>query len=120
MELGTFSIVMRFAIDLETKALEIYNNKENEEYENIIIQYKKRIKRLNRLIRENTTEMILEPIDDFKSDPFEFQDDSTDVKVIEDLLASFYNEAAIKIQFMDEVAEIFEDFVEIHKKNINT
>jgi len=117
MNLATFGAVMKFAISAENKVLEYYKTQNEEKHKSLVKQYEKRIKRLERLSRENTTEMILEPIKDFNTEEYEFNVDIDTISDIETKMANFYKKAAIKVHFLDEVAEFFEDFVEEHGEN---
>ncbi len=79
-----------------------------------------RVRTLKRLQRENTTEMILEPITGFSSNAYEI--DENEISETEEVsmdrlteiverLATFYQDAALKTQFLPEVADVFESFV---------
>ena len=88
----------------------------------------KRIKTVERIRRENVTEMILEPITGLDSDsykPVTSIPDSPDDKSlqgialeIEKSLHSFYVEAGAKIDFLSEVAYSFEILAEANEESI--
>ena len=88
----------------------------------------KRIKTLERVRRENVTEMILEQIEGLDSDSFKIEttilakDDKTlkhHVKTIESTLQSFYTTAAKKIDFLPEAEYAFELLAEKNEETIN-
>jgi len=88
----------------------------------------KRIKTLERIRRENVTEMILEPIIGLNSETYkpettssEGSDDNTVKRVaviIEKNLNEFYNQAAVKIDFLSEVAYLFELLAEANEATL--
>lgn len=68
-ELGTFGAVIRFAVDLEGRAVEFYQALADggqttapEAVRALVRAHKKRQQLLEQMRRENVTEMILEPI----------------------------------------------------------
>ncbi len=137
MSLGTFGSVIKFAIRLEKEAMNYYEkivdnimkNDKKLAFEAIIKQSKKNIKRLQRVQRENTTEMILEPIKDFVSDQYEqagsLVEDWNEDEVIEQSkriegnINNFFKDASVKVNFLGEVAYIFEQLAVKHKDNVN-
>lgn len=126
IQLGTFGVIMKFAINLESDALEFYktcreniDNKEIDElFTQIINDADKRLKILERVRRENVTEMILEPIKDLDSDPFQIEPfllhDPSDSKICEIAVRNerrrldFFEVAAEKIEFLIEASTAFE------------
>jgi len=125
--LVTFGAVLKFALKIEKQALEFYyNNINNELFKSLVPQYEIRIKKLKRIRRENTTEMILEPIHGFESSPFEIEGfiktqleeriENTG-KEVEKIISVFYNEAAKKIVFLNEVSNLFEEIAFDHERN---
>ena len=135
MALGTFGAVLKFALDLEATATAFYetattittNQQLKNLFEKLIMQGQKRIKVIMRVRRENTTEMILEPIHGLESQPYrpptECPEGCSDVDLlklattVEKKLQSFYLEAVEKISFLSEVATIFEELAEVHLQN---
>ncbi len=134
MELGTFGSILKYAIELETEVIEFYTSMTSHAsdqklvdlFKELVLRGEKRIKTLERVRRENTTEMILEPIKDFNSD--EYSIDTTTIPSdneatrnmaidIETKLEEFYNTAAKKIEFLIEAAYAFELLAE---KNTET
>lgn len=85
------------------------------------------MERLKRLRRENTTEMILEPISGLNAEKYrpktECPEGCPDKQLIElamemeNLNSAFYIKAAKKIEFMIEPANIFEQMAEENTEN---
>ncbi|MCE7741114.1 MAG: hypothetical protein GOP50_01525 [Candidatus Heimdallarchaeota archaeon] len=131
MTLGTLGAVIKYALKLEAavislyeKALETANVKEdNATITSKVSQGQKNIKKLKKLQRENTTEMILEPIKDFHKDSFE-EILQTDLETfnfersgeIENKIALFYEEAASKVSFIQEASYIFQQLALKHSE----
>ncbi|NPD88952.1 MAG: hypothetical protein HGN29_09510 [Asgard group archaeon] len=131
MSLVTLGAVLKFAVKIEDQAKEFYeNNIDCEDFKNLLPQYEKRIKKLIRVRRENTTEMILEPIKDFSPNLYQIAQQieenvksfslSIIGKKIERTIGDFYSEAAKKIAFLSEVATLFDDISADHYKNSDT
>ncbi|TET31687.1 MAG: hypothetical protein E3J70_01720 [Candidatus Heimdallarchaeota archaeon] len=131
MSLRTLGAVLKFTLDIEQLAITFYEtavtktkNQELIEVISSLIKYgNKRIKKVKRIRRENTTEMILEPIKDLESEPFQLEaqpktwDDNSikeHAKLIELKIAEFYTVAASKVSFLGEVAYNFEQLAESH------
>jgi len=124
LDLGTFGAIMKFALEIESSVIEIYEKGSTqvadatlkEQLANLVSRGQKRIQTLERVRRENVTEMILEPIEGLDSDSFEIKTDlPTDMESIrmvvieiEKALLEFYNTAAVKIDFLPEAAYAFE------------
>ncbi len=135
MELGTFGAVMKFALQLESDSIEMYDKvipmlSESREDAKLITKLKdasvNRIRNLERVRRENVTEMILEPIRDFDSSQYELTRDNLSegkelpsmLKRIEQCKRAFYSEASIKIEFLIEASTVFEQFADDCESNI--
>ena len=94
----------------------------------LVTRGQKRINTLERVRRENVTEMILEPIEGFDSDSFGIDTDAslalddatirTMVISIESTLQKFYITAARKIDFLPEAAYAFELLAEKNEETI--
>ncbi len=127
MKLGTIGAVLKFAIQIESTlqtAAELLHSKMTDEKSKTTIAelvaiHKKRINRLRRLQRENTTEMFLEPIVGLSSDQYEDESpvvEKDDALLMQELqeaerrAQSFYMGAAPKIDFLPEIADVFEEF----------
>jgi len=125
LNLGTLGAIFKFSLEIENKALAFYEEYiELENFGDIVVQYRKRIKRLKRIQRENTTEMILEPIEDFKGLLFDFSSEGKEFKDVESVISFaksmeekikiFYFQASEKVTFLKEVAYIFKEFSKEH------
>ncbi|MFX0107724.1 MAG: hypothetical protein ACFE7R_05550 [Candidatus Hodarchaeota archaeon] len=130
MELGTFGAVLKFAMDLETKALSFYgsatevanDNSLASNFDSLFQRGEKRLKTLERVRRENTTEMILEPITGLNPEDYELEISITKsmskenlqkiAVAIEDKLRKYYTDAATKIEFLIEAASVFEQLAD--------
>jgi hypothetical protein len=137
MELGTLGSILKYALKLENTlitfskgVIENINKPETcEMFQKLISRHEKIMKRLKRVRRENTTEMILEPIKDFDSndyllDEFDQQVFSVEnfgqtLKNIETVISDFYVIAAEKLSFISEVSSFLEDLAEKHRENKN-
>jgi rubrerythrin len=126
MDLGTFGAILKFAIDTESKAGEFYTSLGSMEIgqnlarlsEDFAHRSQIRIKTLERIRRENTTEMILEPIvglDSEKYTPITLVPEGATEAIIKEIaqdieraLYNFYKTAAEKVEFLSEVAYAFE------------
>jgi rubrerythrin len=135
MELGTFGAILKFALDIENQVSTFYKSAAalpvNRNLGTIFLELssrgEKRLKTLERIRRENVTEMILESIVGLNSDDYmittkipESADDNVLKQLaisIETTLQDFYNTAATKIDFLSEAAYAFELLAE---KNAET
>lgn len=127
---------MKFALEIEGNVTDFY--KEVSEYtkedalrgllRELYTRGQKRLNTLERVRRENVTEMILEPIEGLDSESFEFNteisegtDDAT-IKTlatsIESVLQKFYTAAAKKIEFLPEAEYAFELLAEKNEEAI--
>ena len=127
---------MKFALEIEGKVSDFY--KEVSEHAkddtlvgvlgDLVARGQKRIKTLERVRRENVTEMILEPIEGLDSDSFGIEtvvsqgiDDGTIktlASAIETTLQKFYIAAAKKIDFLPEAEYAFELLAEKNEETI--
>jgi rubrerythrin len=133
MELGTFGAIMKFALETENDVTSFYESVEDlaqsEElaslFNNLAKRGQKRAKTIERIRRENVTEMILEPITGLDSDIYtpvttipESPDDKTLQEIaveIENNLYAFYTQAAVKVDFLSEVAYALELLAEANQ-----
>lgn len=122
MELKTFGGVMGFAVDYEQRAADWYSRAADAAQDaslkatlvSLGEAHAKRKKLMERVRRENVTEMILEPIAGLSSEPFEPGDATPGVRdeikslalKREELAEQFYATAAGKLS-IPEVARIF-------------
>ncbi len=135
MELGTFGAVIKFALELEAMAAAFYETASvitsTEQlkipFEAYIQKRLLRMETLKRLRRENTTEMILEPIHGLQDAEYRVKSECPEGCPDEELLKlasemeernqKFYTDAAQKIEFLIESAEIFDRFAEENGDN---
>lgn len=126
MELGTFGAILKFAMDIEQEVSSFYESassvvKDQElvgQFQDLHKRGQKRVKTLERVRRENVTEMILEPITGLDSENYKLatempsgaeEKDVQELAVgIEKGLLEFYTHAAAKIDFLIEAAYSFE------------
>ncbi len=136
MELGTFGAIIKFALDIETKVGNFYESASDivkdaelvSIFADLVVRGQKRKKTLERVRRENVTEMILEPILEFDSESY-----SIDIEIsesanndnlrtlatnIETTLQKFYTTAAEKTDFLIEAAYAFELLAEKNEETI--
>ena len=137
MSLETLGATIKFALNQETFLLEFFqsmqmNNKNenlNEVFDKLAQLSTKNLKRLKRIRRENTTEMILEPITGLEKSKFIFVEEDINeigeleiVNLMKENLSKiilFYTESAEKISFIGEVSYVFEQFKERYQELIN-
>ena len=126
---------MKYALEIEAEVCELYKalaerSKDAESkqlFKDLDTRGQKRIKTLQRVRRENVTEMILEPIEGLDSDSFRIhsailaKDEialKNHVKTIESTLQSFYTAAAKKIDFLPEAEYAFELLAEKNEETV--
>jgi rubrerythrin len=126
VKLGTFGAILKFALEIENEAYVFYKSASSLLVDqNLVAMFhelsnrgEKRTKTLERVRRENTTEMILEPIIGLDSGAFTLTTsipESADDDVlrhlainIETILQDFYTTSATKVEFLSEAAYAFE------------
>ena len=136
LDLGTFGVIIKFALEIEGRVSDFYHEvREHTRNEtlvgllgNLVTRGQKRITTLERIRRENVTEMILEPIEGLDSDSFKIETDvsrarddaiiKTMVIAIETTLQKFYTTAARKIDFLPEAEYAFELLAEKNEEFI--
>ncbi len=122
MPLISFGAILTFAEKIEEENKNFYNKSVPEMaagaqkvfFEQLIKEKEKQIKLIQRVRRENVSEMILEPIKDFKREAYLFDLDSVTCTTTEDIINAarkiekrnfqYYLEAAEKIKALPEVA----------------
>ena len=137
MSLETLGATIKFALNQETILLEFFQsihqknkNKDLDETIDKLAQLSaKNLKRLKRIRRENTTEMILEPIKGLEKSKFIFQQENIneigELEVVNNLknyltkIILFYSVSAERISFIGEVSYIFEQFKEKYQELLN-
>ncbi|MFX1482983.1 MAG: hypothetical protein ACFFCP_07325 [Promethearchaeota archaeon] len=138
MELGTFGAILKFAMETEENVAKFYKTvsdlveDQNRAilYQNLFRRGEKRLKTLERVRRENVTEMILEPITGLDSENYKIEAEilsSVQENEIRDMALSlertlyeFYTHAAGKIDFLIEVSYSFELLAEANEKAIQS
>lgn len=136
MELGTLGAILRFALELEEKTLGFYQEATRQvgqpQLQELFREYARRGRRrrelLQRTRREDTAEMILEPITGFFSEDYEPDCDlpsgAGSAKVLEKALAlekktaRFYEVAASKVGII-EVTRAFRKLGRENAERIN-
>ncbi len=134
MSLETLGATIKFALNQETILLEFFQSiqqyKKNENLKEVIDKLAqlstKNLKRLKRIRRENTTEMILEPIKGLEKSRFIFVEEDLkeigELEVVNSLknyltkIILFYSDSAEKISFIGEVSHVFEQFKEKYQE----
>jgi rubrerythrin len=137
MELRTFGVALKFAMDLEAIASAFYETAvvitTSQDlkglFETLLLRGQKRINLLLRVRRENTTEMILEPISGLDGDQYRPKTEipkgagdaalSRLAEALELLVHDFYKDAAEKISFLSEPASVFERLADENAENAN-
>jgi rubrerythrin len=137
MNLGTTGAIFTYALERENEIRVFYNEhlsfivdpRLQRAFEGMINDQQKRDRLLNRLRRENVTEMILEPIHDFDSNTYklvvsiqEVPDDSSirDHAIkIEENSRSFFLKASEKTTFLPEVCDEFRRLANRAEKNVS-
>lgn len=138
LDLGTFGAVMKFAMELESIATGFYKSAFSKTtdvdlgslLEKLGIRSTKRNKILERVRRENVTEMILESIANLDSDSYTMKTDIPENPDIKSLLGicigveenrfKFFTQSSAKIGFLIEAADTFERLADENKDNIVT
>jgi rubrerythrin len=122
MPLINFGSILSFAEELEKQDEAFYTaaaaNSAFAEHKDLFDQFlkdiRKNIKNVQRVRRENVTEMILEPIKDFTRAPFCEEVDPKEAKTSSEILEAarclekrterYYTEASVKIKALSEVS----------------
>ena len=122
MELGTFGAILRFAMDLEQRAADFYEEADGSELEEVFRELargsRKRRNRLERARREMVVEMVLESITGLDGDAYGVNLDSEvdetgwlrQARALEETSARFYRDAADKMPIR-EVVRLFQRLV---------
>ncbi|MGY5875293.1 MAG: hypothetical protein RTU30_06075 [Candidatus Thorarchaeota archaeon] len=138
MDLGTFGAVMKFALQLEEDSHSFYesaiigvsNDEIKTTFNSLMQRSEKRRELLERVRRENVTEMILEPISGLEISDYSIvtlcQSDLDDTKRCELAISievkrhRFYEDAGGKIEFLIEAADAFERLADENEENIDS
>ncbi|MDM8540858.1 hypothetical protein QUF90_07200 [Desulfococcaceae bacterium HSG9] len=137
MPLINFGSILTFAEEIETQNRDFYvtitQNSGCVECHDLFAQFvrdaQKNIKNVQRVRRENVTEMILEQIRDFTRDPFCESYEGADTMnaqqametalKLEDRAVRYYGEAAKKLKAMSEVSRALKMLAKKHIKYYN-
>jgi len=133
MELGTAGSILSYALDLETKAAEFYeraiggkiNDNVKEAFEENNQRHHKIAKTLDRMRKENVTEMILEPVHGLKSDGFVIETKNMPTtaeasKKMEQTILDYLRASAEKVAFLPQMKEMLEELAGRIVKNLDT
>ncbi len=137
MSLTSFGSVLSFAEEIEIQDSAFYsavlNNPESAGVKSLIESFikesKKNIVIIQRTRRENVTEMILEPIQDFSSEPFCIKEEDPEnmsaeqvlekIKSVENRSIEYYTAASKKMKSLPEVANALRLLGKKHNKRLN-
>lgn len=132
MELGSAGAILSYALNLEKKAIEAYEEclegdlsyRKREVLEGNARSHRKNLKTLHRMKRENVTEMILEPIHDLESDAFNLESEVSEVglgrlPLIEQTLLQYLRTCAQKVSFLPSMSQKLEDIARRIAKNVD-
>ena len=134
MNLGTAGAILSYALELEAKTNKFYenilsrdlNSSVRETFEAIRKHHRKITKKLDRMRKENVTEMILEPIHNHDRDDYSIRvHGSTDIidimttsKHIEETLEEFLLASAEKASFLPEMSQMLKDLAKKIGRNL--
>ncbi len=135
MNLNNFGSILNFAKEIEAADDAFYSasskNSSCKEYsatfEEFAQNLKKNIKVIERTLRENITEMILERIEDFSTESFSLEIGNVDsmekalesAKNIERRAIRYYSEAALKLKALSEVARNLKMLAKKRESHLN-
>jgi hypothetical protein len=130
MLLGTAGAILSYALEMVATIQEFYQNVLNREldsnlkeiFQSIQQQHRKIKKRLDRMRRENVTEMILEPIHNHDSDDYVIQvSESPEIvataRKYEETFEKFLRVSAEKVDFLPELSQMLLDTVRMIQRN---
>ena len=134
MELGTFGAILKYAMEIEEEVNKFYESASGvakdpklvDRFQELHKRGEKRLKTLERVRRENVTEMILEPIVGLDSDDYKIETSISESELVDTALSvertlhGFYSEAAIKIEFLIEASYAFELLAEANERAVET
>lgn len=136
MPLINFGSIMGFAEELEKQDEAFYAAaaanpafaEDKDLFEQFLKDARKNIKNVQRVRRENVTEMILEKINDFTRTPYCEEVDPTDAKDISEILESarclenravrYYTDAAVKMKALSEVSHALKTIGKKHTAHL--
>ena len=133
MELTTFSMVLRFTLQLEDRTAQFYRNlaadskltQAKELFARFIENSDKRKKELERTARESVDHSLLEPVSGIFEETYGYIPDSsgtavagavTSAKKLEEEMQKFYTEAGDKIKFVSNVSRLYRRYAQDRAK----
>ena len=133
MELTTFSMVLRFTLQLEDRTAQFYRNlaadskltQAKELFARFVENSGKRKKELERTARESVDHSLLEPVSGIFEETYGYIPDSsgtavadavTSAKKLEEGMQKFYTEAGDKIKFVSNVSRLYRRYAQDRAK----
>ena len=133
MELTTFSMVLRFTLQLEDRTAQFYRNlaadgkltQAKELFARFVENSDKRKKELERTARESVDHSLLEPVSGIFEETYGYIPDSsgtavadavTSAKKLEEEMQKFYTEAGDKIKFVSNVSRLYRRYAQDRAK----
>ena len=133
MELTTFSMVLRFTLQLEDRTAQFYRNlaadnkltQAKELFARFVENSDKRKKELERTARESVDHSLLEPVSGIFEETYGYIPDSsgtavadavTSAKKLEEGMQKFYIEAGDKIKFVSNVSRLYRRYAQDRAK----
>lgn len=133
MELGTAGAILSYALDLEAKTADFYqrsiegetNGSIKAAFEENHQRHRKIAKTLDRMRKENVTEMILEPVHGLSGQAFVIKTENLPSTVaaskeIEKTILKYLRVSAEKVAFLPQMKGLLEDLADKIVKNIDT
>ena len=133
MELTTFSMVLRFTLQLEDRTAQFYRNlaadskltQAKELFARFVENSDKRKKELERTARESVDHSLFEPVSGIFEETYGYIPDSsgtavadavTSAKKLEEEMQKFYTEAGDKIKFVSNVSRLYRRYAQDRAK----
>lgn len=133
MELTTFSMVLRFTLQLEDRTAQFYRNlaadskltQGKELFARFVENSDKRKKELERTARESVDHSLLEPVSGIFEETYGYIPDPsgtavadavTSAKKLEEGMQKFYTEAGDKIKFVSNVSRLYRRYAQDRAK----
>jgi len=133
VELTTFSMVLRFTLQLEDRTAQFYRNlatdskltQAKELFAKFVENSDKRKKELERTARESVDHSLLEPVSGIFEETYGYIPDSsgtavadavTSAKKLEEGMQKFYIEAGDKIKFVSNVSRLYRRYAQDRAK----
>jgi len=133
VELTTFSMVLRFTLQLEDRTAQFYRNlaadtkltQAKELFARFVENSDKRKKELERTARESVDHSLLEPVSGIFEETYGYIPDSsgtavadavTSAKKLEEGMQKFYTEAGDKIKFVSNVSRLYRRYAQDRAK----